>query len=170
MIWTVKEKQVYNLKSQKTPPNNKQLDPLEVDLFKLIKNIRFRSDYNTFQKKLTNDIIEFKSSKCIWVRADKSKNVYKINPSKYQEILRNFKIDYKGTICQINNDTCKFANKLHIEDRLGKFKRKDAYILIKDHKPNFENKLQSRLINPSKTELGKELKNIIQNINNVKKN
>ena len=30
---------------------------------------------------------------------------------------------------------------------------KDAYILFKDHKPNFENKLQSRLINPYKIEL-----------------
>ena len=38
---------------------------------------------------------------------------------------------------------------------------KGAYILFKGHNPNFENKLQSRLINPSKTELGK---NIIQNI------
>ena len=56
------------------------------------------------------------------------------------------------------------------EDRLGKFKKKDAYILFKDHKPNFKNKLQSRLINPSKTELGKVSKNIIQNIvTNVKK-
>ena len=35
---------------------------------------------------------------------------------------------------------------------LGKFKMKDAYILFKDYKPNFENKLQSRLINPSKRE------------------
>ena len=41
---------------------------------------------------------------------------------------------------------------------------KDSYILFKDHKPNFENKLQSRLINPSKTESGITSKNIIQNI------
>ena len=75
-----------------------------------------------------------------------------------------------NTIDQINNDTSRFANKLYIEDRLGKFKKKDTYILFKDHKPNFENKLQSRLINPSKTELGKVSENIIQNIvTNVKK-
>ena len=43
-------------------------------------------------------------------------------------------------------------------------KKKDAYILFKDHKPNFVNKLKFRLINPSKTELGKVSKNIIQNI------
>ena len=87
----------------------------------------------------------------------KSKNMYKIKPSKYHEILRNkitdnYKIEYNDTIDQINDDTCMFAFKLHIEDRLRKFKKKDAYILFKDHKPNYENKLQSRMINSSKTE------------------
>ena len=86
--------------------------------------------------------------------------MYKIKPSKYQEILKNkitgdYKIDYNNTIDQINKDTCSFASKLLTDDRLGKFKKKDAYILFKDHKPNFENKLQTRLINPSKKELGK---------------
>ena len=47
---------------------------------------------------------------------------------------------------------------------MGKFKKKEAYIQFKDHKPNFENKLQTRLINPSKTELGRISKCIIQNI------
>ena len=55
--------------------------------------------------------------------------MYKIKPSKYQEILKNkitdnYKIDYKNTIDQINNDTCSFASKLHIDDRLGNLKRK----------------------------------------------
>ena len=62
------------------------------------------------------------------------------------------------------------ASRLQIEDRLGKFEKKEAYILFKDHEPNFENKLQTRLINPSKTELGRISKCIIQNIlNSVKK-
>ena len=56
---------------------------------------------------------------------------------------------------KIDKDTSNFASRLQIEDRLGKFKKKEAYILFKDHKPNFENKLQTRLINPSKTELGR---------------
>ena len=55
--------------------------------------------------------------------------MYKIKPSKYQEILKskitdNYKIDYNNTIDQINEDTCNFARKLHIEDRLGKFFKK----------------------------------------------
>ena len=95
--------------------------------------------------------------------------MYKVEPSKYQEVLNNkitdnYKIDKDNTIDQINKDTCNFASKVHINDRLEKFQKKDAYILFKDHKPNFINKLQTRLINPSKTELGKISKNIIQNI------
>ena len=77
LIWKMVtvQKVVYNLKSQKTFPNSKQLDPLEVDLFKLIRKIKFRRDYNSFQK-LNKDIKEVKSSNCIWVRVDKSRNVW----------------------------------------------------------------------------------------------
>ena len=46
------KKKVYNLKSQYTPPNNKPLDPFEADLLKLIRKVKFRRDYNSFQKKL----------------------------------------------------------------------------------------------------------------------
>ena len=169
------KKDVYNLKSQNTPPNNRRLDSFETDLFKLIKMVKFKKVRNNFQMKLSKDIKEVKTSNYIWVRSDKSKNIYKIKPSKYQEILKskitnNYKIDYNNTIEQINKDTSNFASRLQIEDRLGKFKKKEAYILFKDHKPNFENKLPTRLINPSKTELGRISKFIIQNIvNSVKK-
>ena len=169
------KKNVYNLKSPNTPPNNRLLDSFETDLFKLIKLVKFKKVRNNFQMKLSQDINEVKTSNYIWVKSDKSKNIYKIKPSNYQEILKskitnNYKIDYINTIEQINKDTSNFASRLQIEDRLGKFKKKDAYILIKDHKPNFENKLPTRLINPSKTELGRISKFIIQNIvNSVKK-
>ena len=99
--------------------------------------------------KLNRDMKELKSSKCIRVSADKSRNMYKVEPPKYHEILNkkitdNYKIDKDNTIDQINKDTGNFASKLHINDRLGKFQKRDAYILFKDHKPNFINKLQTR--------------------------
>ena len=149
---------MYNVKSQRTPLNNKLLGLFEADLFKSIGKIRFRKDHNHFQTTLNRDIKEFKNSKYIWVRADKTRNIYKINPSNYHEILKNkitdtYKTDYNDTISQIN-DTLKLANKLHNEDRLGKFYIKDAYILFKDHKTNFENKLQSRLLIPLKLSKG----------------
>ena len=81
----------------------------------------------------------------------------------FYKITGTYIIDYNYTISQINDVTFKFANNIHIEDRLGKFNMKNAY-LFKDDEPNFENKLQSRLINPSKTKLGIISKNIFQNI------
>ena len=124
------KKDVYNLKSQNTPPNNRLLDSFEMDLFKLIKMVKFKKVRNNFQMKLSKDIKEVKTSNYIWVRSDKSINIYKIKPSKYQEILRskitnNYKIDYNNTIEQIDKDTSKFASRLQIEDRLGKFKKKE---------------------------------------------
>ena len=99
----IAKKEVYNLKSQNTPPYNRLLDPFEADLFRLIKKVKFKRENNNFQMKLSRDIKELKSSKYIWVRADKSRNMYKIEPSKYQEILNNritdnYKIDKNNTI------------------------------------------------------------------------
>ena len=105
--WThVKIMTMIKKKFTTSNPNNKLLDPFGMDLFKLIKKVKFKREHNNFQMKLNKDIKEVKSSNCIWVRADKSKNMYKIKPSKYQEILKNkitdnYKIDYNNTIDQI---------------------------------------------------------------------
>ena len=74
------KKDVCNLKSQNTPPNNRLLDLFETDLFKLIKMVKFKKVRNNFQMKLSKDIKEVKTSNYIWVRSDKSKNIYKIKP------------------------------------------------------------------------------------------
>ena len=49
-------------------------------------------------------------------------------------------------------------------DRVGKLEERSAYILFKDHKKNFPDKKQTRLINPTKTELGFVSKDVIQKI------
>ena len=64
----------------------------------------------------------------------------------------------------MNNDTLNHANKLDLTDRIGGVKLKESYILIKDHKIDHENKKSVRLINPTKTELGKVSKIILQDV------
>ena len=159
----------FNLKSQKTPPRNKFLEPFEEDLLNLIRIIKFRKQSNSFQHNIKNDSRSIKNSRKIWVRADKTRNIYLINPSEYIRILQdkvtnNYKLDHEDSISQINRDTNTFASKLKINDKMGKLEEKCAYVLFKDHKPNFLDKLQSRLINPSKTELGLVSKNLINEI------
>ena len=54
-------------------------------------------------------------SNMIWIKADKSRNIYKISPSKYNKILHDKmnKIDNMNTVNKINKDTIKFTNKLN---------------------------------------------------------
>ena len=49
----------------------------------------------------------------------------------------------------------KIATKLGIDDRVDTTANKDAFITLKDHKPNFANKPTCRLINPTKSKIGK---------------
>ena len=47
-------------------------------------------------------------------------------------------------------DNKDMATKLGIDDKVETTARKDAFITLKDHKPNFANKPTCRLINPTK--------------------
>ena len=76
-----------------------------------------------FQRKLKKDIHEMNKSDMIWIRIDKSRNIYKISPSEYNRIFHNkitetYKIDNYDTINQINKDITRIANKLNIKKNL----------------------------------------------------
>ena len=55
----------------------------------------------------------------------------------------------------INIKAIKIANKLKLEDRIQILDDNDAYISIKNHKEGFPDKISCRLIDPSKTDIGK---------------
>ena len=118
---------------------------------------------------MREDIERNRKSREVWVRSDKSNNIYHVSPHEYERILNDkitesYKLDHSDTITQINRDTAKFARKVNMIDRVGKFEEKCAYILFKDHKKNFPDKKQTRLINPTKTELGFVSKDVILKI------
>lgn len=48
--------------------------------------------------------------------------------------------------------------------------KQQAFVTLKDHKENFQNKPSCRLINPAKSELGLVSKKIIERINNTIRN
>ena len=56
---------------------------------------------------------------------------------------------------KINIEAKKIATKLKIDDRVQQFHEAEAFITVKDHKDNFPNFPTFRLINPSKSEIGK---------------
>ena len=54
--------------------------------------------------------------------------------------------------------SAKYSN---IDDRVDSMAMKEAFIMLKDHKDNFANRRTCRLINPSKTEVGRISKQIL---------
>ena len=61
----------------------------------------------------------------------------------------------------INFKPKQIASKLKIDDRVQKLDKNEAYVTIKDHKEGFPDKISCRLINPSKTDIGKISKQIL---------
>ena len=65
----------------------------------------------------------------------------------------------------MNSHAKRITEKLSIPDRIEKLHETEAYITIKDHKEDFPKKISCRLINPSKSSIGKIRKVIIGKIN-----
>ena len=75
-----------------------------------------------------------------------------------------FKSETKSVRSSILKDK-EIADKLDISDRIDTTAQSEAFITLKDHKPNFTNKPTCRLINPCKSEIGKISKQILERIN-----
>ena len=106
----------------------------------------------------------------LFVPADKTTNFYKMDPKSYNDLLhKNVTKTYKTipaeTVCNIESEAKSIAEKLNLADRINTTAQREAFVTLKDHKPNFENNPTCRLINPSKSEIGRVSKQILDIIN-----
>ena len=162
----------FGLKSKKCPPQIEELKPFEDDMIKLIENIDFRRVSDPFQDNLKKDIRSIKSSNDVSVRADKTRNLYKIPKDRYSKLLReNITKHYKSApehlYDDINDEAQRIASRLKLDDRMEVLAKSDAFLTLKDHKENFATAWPCRLINPAKPEMGKISKNILDGIVNT---
>ena len=65
----------------------------------------------------------------------------------------------------MNKQAKKIAEKLNIDNRIEKIQESEAYITVKDHQKGFPNNPSIRLINPSKSDIGRISKKILDKIN-----
>ena len=79
----------FGFKSSFTLPQHELLSPFESDLYDMIRSINFKPVRNDFQKKLTEDINNIKSSENLLIFADKTANLYEMTPEQYKTILTN---------------------------------------------------------------------------------
>lgn len=164
-------KETFGFKSRKAPPPVPEMNNFESRLLDMIENVEFRTVNCSFQNQLSRDIKrKIKQSDKVLVAADKTTNFYKMDPSSYTDLLRknitkNYKIIEQDTAKSLDREAKEIATKLDLHDRIDMTAKKEAFVTLKDHKPNFENKPTCRLINPAKSEIGKISKQTLDRIN-----
>ena len=80
----------------------------------MIKNIEFKSVSNNFRRHLTDDIKAINSSDKVFISADKSRNIYKIDKNQYTKLLNEnitkaYRKTNKNCLNKINKDASKIA-------------------------------------------------------------
>ena len=108
-------------------------------------------------------------------KVNDSKNIfvfaYEMSPDQYKKLLRDT-ITKSCKTCndevvydEINEELRDICKHFSIGNRINTMTTKDAFITIKDHKEDFQSNLKCRLINPTKSNLGKISKVILDEIN-----
>ena len=126
-------------------------------------NIQFRPIRNNF---LSKDIKSINKTNELIINADKSTSIYKMSKEDYRKqhlrnnITKTYKNSNRKQVNDINLDVKKIAQKLEIDDRVEKMLETEAFLTIKDHKEGFPHTLSFRLINPSKSDIGKIRKSV----------
>ena len=167
---TRNDKHFYGLPSNNNAPPVSQLKAFEDDLVKLVQNVSFRKINEPFLNNIKKDLKNIKSSKSIFVFADKTKNIYEVPPNEYDKLLtenitKSYKVGYDGITEDINEELRDISSNLNIGNRIHAMAQTEAFITLKDHKDNFESNPKCRLINPAKSELGRVSKIILDSIN-----
>ena len=164
-------KENFGFNSRRSPPVIEEMREFEDKLKNLITNIEFKYSSNSFQRKINKDVNNIRKEDKVLVKADKTRNYYKLKSEQYKSLLqKNIEKNYRkvnnSEIDVIAKQEKKLAQSIELEDRIEKTAIKEAFITLKDHKDNFENNPTCRLINPSKSEMGKVSKRILEKVVN----
>ena len=66
---------------------------------------------------------------------------------------------------KINKEAKTIANNYGVSERVDCLAKSNAFVSLKDHKPNFSSNPKCRLINPAKSEMGKISKYFLEQLN-----
>ena len=160
----------YGLKSGRSPPQVKDLIRFKDDLVRKVKELKFCKVKNNFQNILREDMKQVQTSKKTLTPADKISDMYRLNKNDYRNLLRNaititYKEANKSIGTKINKEGIKFAKQADILDKIEINSTGNSFVTLNDHKENFTNHPTTRLINPSKNEIGRISKHILDQIN-----
>ena len=176
LFWTKQEQQkkngfqTFGFKTPHVPPFQLELKNFEVEMVEMIKGVEMRNTSNHLQERMKEDIRKIKKIPEVIVQADKTSNLYLIKHESYskyltESITKEYKKTESSTLDKINVEAAKTARDFNLDDRIEAIAKKPAYLTLKDHKTDFPAKLNFRLINPCKSNIGKISKSILDRIN-----
>ena len=121
-------------------------------MISIIQHITFKRTQCQFQWDLQDDIAAVNHDDHLFVKADKTTNLYKLDVPNYRRLLEaNIRKTYKKADKKqrsiLDEEAQIITKKLNIDDRVETTALKEAFITLKDHKENFLNKHTCRLIN-----------------------
>ena len=166
----LERKETFGFKSGNTPPIIPEFLEFEKELWSIVKNIKYFNRTNEFQKMLKKDLDELsKLDKKIVVFADKSNNLYCLDKADYlkvakDNITRDYKITDSANVNIVNKKAAQVAKDVGQEKNMEIYSPTEAFFTIKDHKKDFPSKVQVRVINPAKTDVGKISKHYLEKI------
>ena len=169
-------KETYGFKSKRPPPQVSALDEFEDNMLNMIQRVEFKTNCTAediLQAKLDKDVQEIQQDNNMYVKADKTTPHYQAKPRNYLNLLQKnvtkaYKKTNKDIPHSITSENKKIAKDLKLDDHVEISASREAFITLKDHKPDFINNPTRRLLNPTKSEIGIISKNIFDNINNEK--
>ena len=160
----------FGFKTPSAPPQDNDLKLFETLMLDIPNRIKFKDPFNAYQKKLKNDIATIKKQDKVIVKADKTRNNYLFKPEDHSRIMNNaITKDYRkvdnNVVNLINKEAASITNKLEISDRVDQFRLQEPFVTIKDHKNDFPARIDVRLINPAKSNIGHISKQLLDKIN-----
>ena len=136
-------KETFGFRSTRPTPVITELKEFEDGMLNIVQNIKFRSTTSPLQREMEGDIKRIQTDKYLYVPADKTSNFYKVSPEEYNKLIdKNIHKKYKKSTgnaeIQTTLEDKQIADNLKLSDRIDTLAKNDAFITLKDHKPNFK--------------------------------
>ena len=166
-----RNKKNFQFKSRNCPKQIEEMKVFEADLADMIKDIKFQTVNNRFQQQLRADVHRIQNSNKTFIPADKTQNYYEVSKEDHEKILqenvtKTYQKSSRDLPHKINTEARKIAEKYKVDGNLDQICEQQCFVTIKDHKEDFRINPKYRLINPTKSEMGRMSKIILDKLNN----
>ena len=157
----------FGFKSSFYPDPCPELKNLECEFKNILRDIKERHFENDIQKEIKDDKRRINSEENLIIQSDKTGNYWLLSVKEYhKKIMELITKEYRKAdikwVLDMNEEAKVITKQLNIDNRVDALGKQEAFLTIKDHKSEFPNKIECRLINPCKSQIGRISKVIIE--------